>query len=64
METQKEFLQAIKESPRWKNKLKEAQERSDGAFFYTLGEAFNYFGVEKDFQSDTFIEKLIIIINQ
>ena len=63
MKTQKEFLQAIKESPRWKNKLKEAQERSDGAFFYTLGEAFSYFEAEKNFQSDTFIEKLTTIIH-
>lgn len=64
MKTQKEFLQAINKSPRWKNKLKEAKEISDGAFYFTLGEAFNYFGVEKDFQSDAFLEKLIKIINQ
>ena len=64
MKTQKDFLQAINESPRWKKELKEAKKRSFGAFFYTLGEAFNYFGVEKDFQSDTFILKVLKIINE
>ena len=64
MKTQKEFLQAIQESPHWKKELKESEERSDGAFYYTLGEAFNHFRVEKDWQSDAFIQRLIKIINQ
>lgn len=63
MKTQKEFLQAINESPRWRKELKEASKRSDGAFYFTLGAAFDYFGVSKDFQNDAFIEKLMTIIN-
>lgn len=61
---QKEFLQAIQDSPRWKKELKEAIEKSDGAFYFTLGEAFNYFGIAKDFHSDAFLEKLMTITNK